>query len=106
MEVRTEVLEQSIRKTTLTSNIVSIFLAIISALGVGFGFYFNTRSQLDSHEIRIQEVQKDVKQTKDIVTEIQVFKGVSSSEMQNLDKKVDKIDEKLDKLLMLQKGEK
>lgn len=102
MEVRAEVLEKSIRKTTLTSNVISIVIAIIAAFGVGFGFYFNTNSQLESHDNSIKVLEEEVQETQVILNEIQVFRGVSSTEMKNLEKKVDKIDEKIDKLILLQ----
>ncbi len=102
MEVRAEVLEKSIRKTTLTSNVISIFIAIIAALGVGFGFYFNTNSQLERHDNTIKVLEEEVEETQVLLNDIQVFRGVSSTEMKNLEKKVDKIDEKIDKLILLQ----
>jgi cell division protein FtsX len=102
MEVRAEVLEKSIRKTTFTSNIISIVIALVTTLSVGYGFYFNTKSTLDSHEKSIQNIESSVDKNTKQINEIQVYKGVSSSEMENLEKKVDKIDEKLDKLLLLQ----
>lgn len=102
MEVRAEVLERSIKKTTLTSNIVSIMIAIISALGVGFGFYYNTNSRLETNERSIKQLETEVESTQRQVNKMEVFKGVSSAEMKNLEKKVDKIDEKLDKLIILQ----
>jgi uncharacterized protein HemX len=106
MEVKAEALERSIKRTTLTSNLVSIFVAIISALGVGFGFYFTTQSRLDSHNEKIENIESDLENTHKQINEIQIYKGVSSSEMKNLDKKVDKIDEKLDQLLFLQTNKK
>jgi len=102
MEVTAEVLEKSIRKTTFTSNIISIVIALVTTLSVGYGFYFNTKSTLDSHEKSIQNIESSVDKNTKQINEIQVYKGVSSSEMENLEKKVDKIDEKLDKLLLLQ----
>jgi len=102
MEVRAEVLEQSIRKTTYVSNLISIVIATITAIAVGFGFYYNTKNTLETHQRSIDILEKDVKQNNSLLNEIQVYKGVSSSEIQNLEKKVDKIDGKLDKLLLMQ----
>jgi peptidoglycan hydrolase CwlO-like protein len=103
MEVRTSVLERTLRKTTFTSHIVSMFIAIVSAIGVGYGFYFNTNSTLNKHERQIEAIEKDVKTNTEILNEIQVNKAVTSSQINSLEKKVDKIDEKLDKLLLMQK---
>jgi septal ring factor EnvC (AmiA/AmiB activator) len=102
MEVNAEVLQEGIQKTTWFSNIISISIATMAAVAVGFGFYFNTKSTLELHEKKIDSIEKEVELSNKLLTEIQVYKGVSSSEMQNLEKKVDKIDEKLDKLLLFQ----
>tara|TARA_R110002153_G_scaffold117759_1_gene261838 strand:- start:176 stop:493 length:318 start_codon:yes stop_codon:yes gene_type:complete len=99
----TENLEKNIKKTTLMTNVLSILITLISTLALTFGFYYKTIATIDLHDKAINEIQKDVLKTKDKVSQIEVFKGVSSSEMKNLEKKVDKIDLKLDKLLLMQK---
>jgi hypothetical protein len=104
MEVRAEVLEKSIRRTNYVSNVISIIIATITATSIGFGFYYNTKITLDLHGKSIESIEKEVEINNRMLNEIQVYKGVSSSEMQNLEKKVDKIDEKLDKLILLQKN--
>ena len=95
-------IERSIRKTTLVTNIMSIAVTMASGMSVTFGFYYKTNANIQTHDKQIIEIKKDVKETIDKVSQIEVFKGVSSSEMKNLNKKVDKIDEKLDKLILLQ----
>ena len=102
MEVREEVLERSIKKTQFASNFVSLMIALVAALGVGYGFYFNTNSRLENHDESIERLNDKVNETAIQLNEIQVFRGVSSTEMKNLESKVDKIDEKLDKLILLQ----
>jgi len=99
----TENLEKNIKKTTLMTNVLSILITLVSTLALTFGFYYKTIATIDFHDKAINEIQKDVLKTKDKVSQIEVFKGVSSSEMKNLEKKVDKIDLKLDKLLLMQK---
>jgi peptidoglycan hydrolase CwlO-like protein len=94
-------IEKSIRKTTLTSNITSILIAIIAAFGTGYGFYFNTKSSLETHDREIKTLKNRVDENTEDINNIQIYKGVSSAEMKNLEKKVDKIDEKLDKLIEL-----
>lgn len=94
-------IEKSIRKTTLTSNITSILIAIIAAFGTGYGFYFNTKSALETHDKSIKILEERVDANTEDINNIHVYKGVSSAEMKNLEKKVDKIDEKLDKLIEL-----
>ena len=95
-------LERSIRKTTLATNLMSIAVTLVTGMTVTFGFYYKTNASIQTHDNQIVEIKKDVKETIDKLSQIEVFKGVSSSEMLNLEKKVDKIDEKLDKLLLMQ----
>ena len=95
-------LERSIRKTTLATNLMSIAVTLVTGMTVTFGFYYKTNASIQTHDKQIVEIKKDVKETIDKLSQIEVFKGVSSSEMLNLEKKVDKIDEKLDKLLLMQ----
>ena len=95
-------IERSIRKTTLVTNIMSIAVTMASGMAVTFGFYYKTNANIQTHDKQIIEIRKDVKETIDKLSQIEVFTGVSSSEMLNLEKKVDKIDEKLDKLLLMQ----
>lgn len=106
MDAQVVQIEKSIKKSVFTTNIVSVVIAIFSALGVGYGFYFNTKSTLEKHETELKELREDVNTNTRILNDIQVFKGVSSSEMKSLEKKVDKIDEKLDKLILLQQNNK
>lgn len=100
--LKAEAVDRIIKKTQLTSNLVSLTVAIITALGVGFGFYFNTDNRLTQCEQNIQQIEKMVKKNTEHINQIQVYKGVSSAEMKMIEKKVDKIDEKLDKLILLQ----
>lgn len=102
MEANAEALDKIIKKTQLTANFVSLGVAIIAALGVGYGFYFNTDNRLDQCEKNIQQLEGLVKKNTEHINQIQVYKGVSSAEMKMIEKKVDKIDEKLDKLILLQ----
>ena len=96
-------LEGSIKKASYISNFIAIVLAVMSALGIGFGFYYDTNSQLKTNTERIETLESNVDKTTMILNEMQIFKGVSGSEIKNIEKKVDKIDEKLDKLLLMQK---
>jgi len=102
-KILTHDLEQSIKKTSLMTNIMSIIVTLIGGVAVTFGFYYKTNASIEIHDKAIIEIQQDVRTTKDKVSQIEVFKGVSSSEILNLDKKVDKIDAKLDQLLILQR---
>lgn len=100
-------LEKHIKKTTLTSNFLSMFIALATALSVGYGFYYNTKMTLENHTNDIQEVQQEVKKIETNMQEVEVYKGVSEVEVKELKENVNKIennlslmDEKLDKILM------
>lgn len=92
-------IERTLKKSSLISTILSIVVALLSTFAIGFGFYYQTRSSLEQHDKEIIELKQDVESTKLKVDELSIYRGVSSAEMENLEKKVDKIDEKLDKIL-------
>jgi uncharacterized protein HemX len=105
-----QLLEKHIKKTTLTSNFLSMFIALATALSVGYGFYYNTKITLENHTSDIQEVELEVKKIQTNMQEVEVYKGVSEVEVKELKENVNKIennlsimDEKLDKILMRMK---
>jgi len=96
-------IEKTLKRTSLMNTLMSLLVAILSTATIGFGFYYNTKSTLSQHDNDIKEIKQDVENTKLKVNEINVFRGVSSAEMKNLEKKVDKLDSKLDKILLKMK---
>jgi uncharacterized protein HemX len=107
MTQETLTLEKHIKKATYYANFISAFIATIVALGVGYGFYYNTRSSLERNSQDIKEVQSDILTIQTDVQEVDVFKGISEFEVKALNEKINKIendvskmDEKLDKILM------
>jgi len=100
-------LERHIKRTNLTSTLISIVIGTVTALSVAYSFYFNTMRTLDEHSEDIKEVKSDVTEIKGEIKDISVFKGVSNAEIQGLQGKVerveakmDKMDDKLDKILI------
>jgi len=107
MQVDQLTLEKHIKKATLWTNLISGIVAVIVAMSVGFGFYYNTQSTLTQHTEDIQEVKKDVGEIKSHIQEVDVFKGVSEVEVKTLSEKINaiennvsKMDEKLDQILI------
>ena len=94
----TAITTKEFNKVRLFSNTLSLIVALITALGVGFGFYFNTKSTLDSNAVDMKEVKQVQKDIHSQLTDIEVFKGVSSAELKNLDEKVEHIEEDLKKM--------
>jgi len=97
-----ETLERHLKKSSLVSNTVSLVIALITALSVGYGFYYNTKATLQQHTTDIQEVKDEVQTVNKRINETDVFKGISEERFKEMDDKITKIDEKLDKLLMIQ----
>jgi hypothetical protein len=94
------IFEKQIKKTTLWSNTTSLFIALFTALTVGYGFYYSTKATLEEHTKDIKEVKDNVKVIDEKMNEVDVYKGVSQTEIKDLKIKVDKMDEKLDKILI------
>ena len=93
------VLEKHIKRTTLLSNSVSLLIALFTALTVGYGFYYSTKSTLEQHSFDIKEVKVKVEKIDTKMNEVDVYKGISETEINELKTKVDKMDEKLDRIL-------
>jgi hypothetical protein len=100
-------LEKHIKKATYYTNFISAFVASICAIGIGYGFYYNTSDTLKEHTQDIKEVKQDVVQIKNDIQAVDVFKGVSEYEVNSLEEKINKLednvakmDEKLDKILL------
>jgi peptidoglycan hydrolase CwlO-like protein len=95
-------LEKHLKKTSLVSNTISLVIAMITALSVGYGFYYNTKSTLNQHGNDIKEVKQEVRDVNQKINDTDVFKGISEERFKEMDEKITKMDEKLDKLLQRQ----
>lgn len=100
-------LENHLKKTTIVSNVISIIVGLIVAMGVGYGFYYNTKSTLNSHSKEIHHIKDKVNTVQAQMNDINVFKGVSKVEIQaleskviNVESKITKMDDKLDQILL------
>ena len=96
----TLVLEKHPKKTTIITTVFSMLVAGITTLAIVNSFYYNTTNTLNRHTDQINDVQKDVKVIKENIKDAQIFQGVSSAEITDMKEKVDKMDEKLDRILM------
>ena len=92
--------DRALKRSSLMSTVMSLVVAILSTMTIGFGFYYNTNATLEAHERDIKQIKVDVEATKTKVNDIEIFRGVSGAEMKNLEKKVDNIDAKLDRILL------
>jgi uncharacterized protein HemX len=102
MTAEHQTLEKHLKKSSLVSNTVSLVIALITALSVGYGFYYNTKSTLEQHGQELKEVKEEVNIVNKKINDTDVFKGVSEERFKEMDDKITKMDEKLDKLLLMQ----
>jgi hypothetical protein len=103
-------LESHLNKTTITSNIVSVVIALVTALSIGYGFYYNTKDTLNDHTLQINEVKVEVKEIKEAVNNSAVFQGASTEQIKSLENQMNdvkssqlRIEEKIDKLILRSK---
>ncbi len=93
--------ENSVKRITFLSSIVSVIVALITAGSVGYGFYFKTTSNLEQNKNDIQEINVQMRTLNEKMNEVAVYKGVSETQINELQSKVEKMDEKLDKIILL-----
>lgn len=100
-------LEEHLKRWSLLANVISVVSALFVAMGVGYGFYYSTKSTLKQNTEDISHVKETMETLEIHLNDIDVFKGVSTVEVKALESKVDKnlkeiekMDEKLDKILM------
>ena len=107
MHLEHQTLEKHIKRANVISSVITIVIGLLTAISVAYGFYYNTKGTLTQHTNDIQELKVDVVDVKNKVNESAVFQGVSATETRaphakttTTDKKVDKVDEKLDQILL------
>jgi len=99
--------EKHIKKAITYTGFLSSLGGLLIGLFVVYGFYYNTKDTQAEHTGAIQELKTDVKEIKVKINTAEIFQGVSQSEQRSLqdkvvviEKKVDKLDDKLDRILM------
>ena len=104
------VLEKHLKKFQLTANILSLAIAIVTALGICYGFYYKTNETLDTHTTKIESVEASVIDLKEAVNNSAVFQGASKEQIKALENQVtdvkkgqERIEDKLDRLIMQSK---
>lgn len=104
-------LEKHLKSFQRNLTILGLIIGIITSLGVCYGFYYNTNSKLNSHTDEIQEVKISVAQLTEAVNNSAVYQGASKEQIKALENQVsdvkktqDRIEDKLDKLIMQTKN--
>lgn len=100
-------LERHLKRTMKFATVVSAVVGVLTTLFVMYGFYYKTTQTQEEHTESIKEVKKDVLEIKKKINSAEIFQGVSQAEYKALQEKVsgivksvDRMDDKIDKLLI------
>ena len=103
-------LERHLKKFSITNNVISIIVALTTACSVGYGFYYKTTDTLEMHSTQIEEIKTSVNELNVSVNNSAVFQGASKEQIKSLENQVsdvkktqDRIEDKIDKLIMRDK---
>ena len=101
------ILERFLKKTTITNSIVSIVLALVTAIAVVLGFYYNTTSTINAHTIEIKEIKIEVKSLNDVLNQFSVLQNGEKEQIKALQDQIvdvkksqERIENKIDKLIL------
>lgn len=101
------ILERFLKKTTITNSIVSIVLALVTAIAVVLGFYYNTKSTINAHTIEIKEIKIEVKSLNDVLNQFSVLQNGEKEQIKALQDQIvdvkksqERIENKIDKLIL------
>jgi hypothetical protein len=100
------VLDRHLKKTTITSNLFSIGVALITAIVVSTGFFSDTKNTLKSQDSQIRCLEIQFDEIDDKIDNIKVFQGVSEEQIRTLELQINdvkssqlRIESKLDKVI-------
>lgn len=101
------IFERFLKKTTITNSIISIVLALVTAIAVVLGFYYNTKSTINAHTIEIKEIKIEVKSLNDVLNQFSVLQNGEKEQIKALQDQIvdvkksqERIENKIDKLIM------
>ena len=86
---------------------MSVFVAMISSVIVVNTFYYKTTMTLDEHGESIKEIKQDLNTVQVNMQDVMIYQSANTVEIkflkervQQMDNKIDKMNDKLDKLLI------
>lgn len=82
------VLEKHLKKFQIVANAWSLAIGVITALGICYGFYYQTTDKLDIHTTEIKQVKDDIKVLTTAVNNTAVFQGVSKEQIKSLENQI------------------
>jgi len=77
----------------MTSNLISVLVALITTSGVGIGFYYNTNSQLQQHDIEIQKAKQNDKEIFTKLHENNIMQTVNANDLKHIKERCDRMEE-------------
>jgi Tfp pilus assembly protein PilO len=98
-DITNEILEKHMKKWALKANALAVVVAVFTAASIGYGFYYNTKSDLRQNKSDITEIKDDVDEIKKTVTDNVVYKGTSTVEMKSMKESIDRIENNQDKMM-------
>jgi septation ring formation regulator EzrA len=103
-------LEKHLKKFQVVANIWSLAIGLVTAIGVCYGFIYKTNTKLDNHTKQIDGIEMKLGSIEESITNTAVYQGASKEQIKALENQVtdvkksqDRIEDKLDKLIMQRK---
>jgi len=80
-------------KIPIWNYVLTILIATLSALSVGYGFYFNTNNTLETHDQQIITLEKDIRLINEAINKNNTSLQVQNNELKNITKTVERIEQ-------------
>jgi chromosome segregation ATPase len=100
-------LEAHLKKTSRFTAFVSSAISVFTAFVLVTGAYYKIKDTIEDHTYKIEKIEAQLPQIKATVDELKLNDGVTRTEIRNIqknleavDNKLDKVNDKLDKILM------
>lgn len=102
----TLILEKHLKKTTIVSNTISVVIALVAAMSVGYGFYYNTQDTQKTHTEDIRSLKQEVDVLKVNMNGAQINQSATTEQVKALNNQVirlqttmDRVEDKIDKII-------
>jgi len=102
-----ELITSLLRRPKLTSWLMSVFVAMLSSVIVVNTFYYKTTITLDDHGASIKEIKQDLNAVQGNMQDVMIYQSSNTVEIkflkervQEMETKIDKMNDKLDKILI------
>jgi len=100
-------LEKHLKSFQRNITVLGLSIGIVTSIGVCYGFYYNTNSKLDTHSEKIESIELNLGEMATDIKNSSIYQGASKEQIKALENQVtdvkkgqDRIEDKLDKLIM------